>query len=120
VTLEPGARSAWQGHPAGQTLIVASGVGWVQEWQAQRREIRPGDVIWTPPGAKHWHGATSTTALTHTASQENVMDKNVEWLEHVSDTQYGSAPAGAIDDLARVAPALARYRCASTVTPMRR
>jgi 4-carboxymuconolactone decarboxylase len=110
VTFEPGARSAWHRHPAGQTLIVTSGVGWVQEWQAQKREIHPGDVIWTPPGAKHWHGATSTTGMTHIAIQENVMDKNVEWLEHVSDTQYGSAPAGAIDDLARVAPALARYR----------
>src|SRR5262245_50280547 len=61
VTFEPGARSAWHTHPAGQTLVVTAGVGWVQQWGGERREIKPGDVIWIPPGVKHWHGATATT-----------------------------------------------------------
>jgi quercetin dioxygenase-like cupin family protein len=90
VTFAPGARSAWHTHPAGQTLIVTDGVGWVQEWSGPKREIKAGDVVWTPPGVKHWHGATRTTSMTHLAIQELVNDKVVNWQEHVTDEQYGS------------------------------
>jgi quercetin dioxygenase-like cupin family protein len=88
VTFEPGARSAWHTHPAGQVLIVTSGMGWVQELNGQKREIKPGDVIWTPPGVKHWHGATPTNAMSHTSITENVDGKNVDWMEKVTDEQY--------------------------------
>ena len=88
VTFEPGARSAWHTHPAGQVLIVTSGTGWVQEEGGQKREIKPGDVIWTPPGVKHWHGATATTGVGHIAITNMVDGKNVDWLEHVTDEQY--------------------------------
>ena len=90
VTFEPGARSAWHTHPLGQTLIVTSGMGWIQQAGEPKREIRAGDVIWTPPGVKHWHGATATTAVTHTAIQEALDGKVVEWMEPVSDEQYRS------------------------------
>jgi quercetin dioxygenase-like cupin family protein len=89
VSFEPGARSAWHTHPAGQVLIVTAGVGRVQRWGGPVQEIRPGDVIWTPPGVKHWHGAAPSTALTHIAIQDTVNGKNVEWMEKVSDEQYG-------------------------------
>jgi quercetin dioxygenase-like cupin family protein len=89
VTFEPGARSAWHTHPAGQVLIVTAGVGRVQRWGGKVEEIRPGDVVWTPPGVKHWHGAAPTTAMTHIAIQDAVGGKNVEWMEKVSDEQYG-------------------------------
>jgi quercetin dioxygenase-like cupin family protein len=89
VTFEPGARSDWHSHPAGQILIVTSGTGWVQERNGQKREIKPGDVIWTPPGVEHWHGATATNGMSHIAIQESVDGKNVEWMEKVSDDQYG-------------------------------
>lgn len=89
VMFEPGARSAWHTHPAGQILIVTSGTGWVQEWNGQKREIKPGDVIWTPPGVRHWHGATATNAMSHLAIQESINGKNVDWMEQVSDEQYG-------------------------------
>ena len=88
VTFEPGARSAWHTHPAGQHLIVTSGVGWTQEWGGPTVEIRAGDVVWCPPGVKHWHGATPTTAMTHIALTGTVGGKNVDWLEKVSDEQY--------------------------------
>jgi len=88
VTFEPGARTAWHTHPLGQTLIVTSGRGWVQRWGGPTEEIRPGDVIWFPPGEKHWHGATPTTAVTHIAIQEALDGKRVDWMEHVSDEQY--------------------------------
>ena len=89
VTFAPGARSAWHTHPAGQILIVTSGTGWIQEDGGEKREIKPGDVIWTPPGVKHWHGATATNAMSHLAIT-NVLDgKNVDWMEKVSDEQYG-------------------------------
>ncbi len=88
VTFEPGSRSAWHTHPAGQVLIVTSGVGWVQEANGQRREIRPGDVIWTPPGVKHWHGASATVGMSHTSITDSVDGKNVEWMEKVTDEQY--------------------------------
>jgi quercetin dioxygenase-like cupin family protein len=88
VTFEPGARTSWHTHPLGQTLIVTSGLGWVQRWGGPVEEIRPGDVIWFPPGEKHWHGATPTTAMTHIAIQEALNGKAVDWMEKVSDEQY--------------------------------
>ena len=88
VTFEPGARTAWHTHPLGQTLIVTAGSGWVQQWGGQVEEIRPGDVVWIPPGQKHWHGATATTGVTHIAIQEQLDGKVVEWMEQVSDKQY--------------------------------
>jgi quercetin dioxygenase-like cupin family protein len=91
VTFEPGARTAWHTHPLGQNLIVTSGCGWVQSEGAPKEEIRPGDVVWCPRNEKHWHGATSTTAVTHIAIQEQLDGKVVEWLEKVSDEQYRAA-----------------------------
>ncbi len=88
VTFEPGARTAWHTHPLGQTLIVTSGYGWAQRHGGPIEEIRPGDVVWFPPGEKHWHGATPTTAITHIAIQEKLNGKFVDWLEHVTDEQY--------------------------------
>jgi quercetin dioxygenase-like cupin family protein len=88
VTFEPGARTAWHTHPLGQTLIVTAGCGKAQCWGGAVETIRAGDVVWFPPGEKHWHGATSTTALTHIAIQEQLDGKAVEWLEHVSEEQY--------------------------------
>jgi quercetin dioxygenase-like cupin family protein len=88
VTFEPGARSAWHTHPLGQVLVVTAGTGWVQQEGGQKQEIRPGDVIWTPPGVKHWHGATATNGMSHIAITEALDGKNVEWLEKVSDEQY--------------------------------
>ena len=88
VTFEPGARTAWHTHPLGQTLIVTAGFGLVQRWGGPVEEIRPGDVVWFPPGEKHWHGASPTTALTHIAVQEALDGKTVEWMEPVSDEQY--------------------------------
>lgn len=89
VTFEAGARSAWHTHPLGQTLIVTAGSGLVQRWGGPVQEIRPGDVIWIPPGVKHWHGATATAAMTHIAIQEHLDGKVVDWLEKVTDEQYG-------------------------------
>jgi quercetin dioxygenase-like cupin family protein len=89
VSFEPGARSAWHTHPAGQVLIVTAGVGRVQRWGGPVEEIRPGDVVWTPPGVKHWHGAAPATPVTHIAIQDAVGGKAVEWMEKVSDEQYG-------------------------------
>ncbi len=119
VTFEPGARAAWHTHPLGQTLIVTAGTGWVQEWNGEKQEIRPGDVVWTPPGVKHWHGATATNGMTHIAIQESLDGKNVEWMEKVSDEQYGktSATPGSnavptaqrLGDVRPVSPALERY-----------
>jgi quercetin dioxygenase-like cupin family protein len=88
VTFEPGARTAWHTHPLGQTLIVTAGSGWVRQWGGPIQEIREGDVVWIPPGQKHWHGATATTGMTHIAIQEYLDGKNVEWIEKVSDEQY--------------------------------
>lgn len=90
VTFEPGARTAWHTHPLGQTLIVTSGYGWTQCWGEAKVEIRPGDVVWCPPGTKHWHGATPMTAMTHIAILQKLDGKSVDWLEHVSDEQYRS------------------------------
>jgi quercetin dioxygenase-like cupin family protein len=88
VTFEPGARTAWHTHPLGQTLIVTSGRGRVQRWDGPIEEIHPGDVIWFAPGEKHWHGASSETAMTHIAIQERLNGHAVDWLEKVSDEQY--------------------------------
>ena len=88
VTFEPGGRTAWHTHPLGQTLIVTAGCGWVQREGGPIEEIRPGDVVWFPPGEKHWHGATPTTAMTHIAIQEKLDGKVVDWMEQVSDEQY--------------------------------
>jgi quercetin dioxygenase-like cupin family protein/quinol monooxygenase YgiN len=96
VAFEPGARSAWHSHPAGQTLIVTSGMGWVQEWGGTKQELHPGDVVWTPPGVKHWHGATLSSAMTHTAIQEQLNGKVVDWMEPVSDEQYESTAQAVI------------------------
>ncbi len=89
VTFEPGARTAWHMHPLGQTLIVISGCGRAQRWGGPIEEIRPGDVVWFAPGEKHWHGATPTTAMTHIAIQEQLDGKVVDWMEKVSDEEYG-------------------------------
>lgn len=88
VTFEPGARTAWHTHPLGQTVIVTSGCGWAQRWGGPVEEIRPGDVVWFPPGEKHWHGATATTAMTHIAIQEELDGKTADWMEEVGDEQY--------------------------------
>jgi len=100
VTFEPGARTAWHTHPLGQTLIVTAGVGWAQRVGGAVEEIRPGDVVWIEPGEKHWHGATATTSMTHIAVQEKLDGKVVEWMEHVSEEEYG---AGKVS-LLRVTP----------------
>jgi quercetin dioxygenase-like cupin family protein len=135
VTFEPGARTAWHTHPAGQILIVTSGTGWVQEWGSEKQEIKPGDVVWIPSGVKHWHGATATNGMSHIAIQEIVDGRNVDWMEKVTEEQYNmtsstktnaesDAPAAASaqakqpniedrrlspDDVRKVAPALERY-----------
>jgi quercetin dioxygenase-like cupin family protein len=88
VTFEPGARTAWHTHPLGQTLIVTAGGGLVQRWGGPVEPIRPGDVVWFPPGEKHWHGAAPTTAMTHIAVVEELDGKTADWLEPVSDEQY--------------------------------
>lgn len=90
VTFEPGARSAWHTHPAGQRLVVVSGVGLVQEWGKPVQIIRPGDVVSCPPGVKHWHGAAPQTAMTHLAVTPSLNGQNVNWMEKVSDEQYAS------------------------------
>ncbi len=97
VTFEPGARTAWHTHPLGQTLIITSGRGWVQQWGGPIEEVGPGDVVWFPPGEKHWHGATPTNGMTHIAIQEALDGKTVEWLEHVSEAQYGSDRLDRVD-----------------------
>lgn len=89
VTFEPGARTAWHTHPLGQTLIVTAGSGRAQRWGGPIEEIRPGDAIWFAPGEKHWHGAAAMTAMTHIAIHERLDGKTVEWMEAVSDEQYG-------------------------------
>lgn len=93
VTFEPGARTAWHRHPLGQMLIVTAGCGLVQSEGGPVMKIRPGDVIWCPPNEKHWHGATSTTGMTHIAIVEALDGKVVEWLEHVTDKDYAAGEA---------------------------
>jgi quercetin dioxygenase-like cupin family protein len=92
VTFEPGARTAWHTHPLGQTLIVTAGAGLVQHLGGAIQEIKPGDVVWIPPGVKHWHGATATTGMTHIAIAEALDGKTVDWMEKVTDDQYRDTP----------------------------
>ena len=94
VTFEPGARTAWHTHPLGQTLIVLFGRGLVQHEGGPIEEIRPGDVVWIPPDEKHWHGASPETAMQHLAIQESLDGRNVDWMEKVTDEQYGGARGG--------------------------
>ena len=94
VTFEPGARTAWHTHPLGQTLTVTAGCGLVQSWGGPIERIRPGDVVWCPPGEKHWHGATATTSMTHIAIVERLDGKAVVWMEQVSDEQYQAGARG--------------------------
>jgi quercetin dioxygenase-like cupin family protein len=90
VTFEPGARTAWHTHPLGQTLVVTAGRGRAQRDGGPIEEIFPGDVVWFAPNEKHWHGAAPTTAMSHIAIQEGLNGKVVDWLEKVSDQQYGA------------------------------
>ncbi|WP_038172586.1 cupin domain-containing protein [Verrucomicrobium sp. BvORR106] len=87
VTFEPGARTAWHTHPLGQTIVVISGLGWAQCEGGPVEEIHPGDVVWFPPGVRHWHGASASVAMSHTAINEALEGKVVEWMEKVSDEQ---------------------------------
>ena len=92
VTFEPGARTAWHTHPLGQTLVVTAGCGWTQCAGGPIMEIRAGDVVWCPPGHRHWHGATPRTAMTHIAIQESLDGRFIDWMEHVTDEQYLVGP----------------------------
>src|SRR5215204_769577 len=94
VTFEPGARTAWHSHPAGQILIVTAGTGRVQRWGDRIEEIRTGDVVRIPPGQKHWHGAAPQASMTHIAITEPRDGTNVRWMEKVTDEQYNAAPSG--------------------------
>ncbi len=89
VTFEAGARTAWHTHVLGQTLIVTAGTGLVQRWGDPIEEIRQGDIVWIPPGQKHWHGAAPKTAMTHIAIVEHLDGKSTDWMEQVSDAEYG-------------------------------
>ena len=88
VTFQPGARTAWHTHPLGQTIIVTSGVGWAQREGGPVEQIHTGDVVWFPPGEKHWHGATAESEMSHIAIQEQLEGKAVDWLEPVTQEQY--------------------------------
>ena len=90
VTFEPGARTAWRTHPLGQTLIITTGIGWVQKENDKIEEVHPGDIVWFEPNEKHWHGATATNGMSHIAIQENLNGKVVEWMEKVTDEQYNN------------------------------
>jgi quercetin dioxygenase-like cupin family protein len=92
VGFQAGARSAWHTHPKGQLLVVTEGSGLIQEWGKPVRKINKGDVIWTPPGVKHWHGGAPNSAMTHTAIQESQDGKVVEWMEKVTDEDYKAIP----------------------------
>jgi quercetin dioxygenase-like cupin family protein len=89
VVFEPGSRTGWHSHPLGQTLIVTHGSGFVQHWGGKRESIRVGDVVWTPPGVKHWHGASPKESMTHVAIVETPDGNTVHWMEPVTDEQYG-------------------------------
>ncbi|PRA57069.1 MULTISPECIES: carboxymuconolactone decarboxylase family protein [Pseudomonas] len=126
VSFEAGARSAWHTHPAGQRLVVTSGIGLVQEWGKPVQQIRPGDVIVCPPGVKHWHGAAPASAMTHLAVTGSVDGKNVEWLEKVTDAQYNAdrpaaaAPAAASETLSTKQQAIPLIAAAMAVSDMPR
>ncbi|MCA9514908.1 MAG: cupin domain-containing protein [Myxococcales bacterium] len=91
VSFAPGARTAWHSHPAGQTLVITDGTGWVQAWGGERVRVHAGDVVWTPPGVKHWHGATAGEGMRHIALQEAVDGRVVDWMEPVTDAQYAAS-----------------------------
>lgn len=121
MTFDPGARSARHTHPMAQVLVVTAGLGRVQQAGGPVQELRPGDVVWTPPGVRHWHGAAPTTAMSHLAIQECANGKNVEWMEKVGDDEYSNktadkrrapaqaAPPTSIKEVHMVAPALEHY-----------
>ena len=88
VTFEPGARTAWHTHPLGQTLIITAGAGLIQQWGGPIQEMKQGDVVWIPPGVKHWHGATATTGMSHIAIAERLDGKSADWMDKVTDEQY--------------------------------
>ncbi len=92
VSFSPGARTAWHSHPLGQTLVVTAGIGRVQRWDSPVEEIRVGDVVRVPPNVKHWHGAAPDSGMTHIAITEALNGSAAEWMEQVSDAQYGVAP----------------------------
>jgi quercetin dioxygenase-like cupin family protein len=92
VTFEPGARTAWHTHPLGQTLLVTAGIGWVQQQDRAIQVIRPGDIVWIPPGVKHWHGATVGNGMSHIAIVELQNGNAVQWLEQVSNEDYAKGP----------------------------
>lgn len=92
VSFSPGARTAWHTHPHGQTLVFTSGAGRVQRWGGPIEEIKAGDVVHIAPGVKHWHGATVNSAMTHIAITQAQDGRTVDWLEHVTDAQYGALP----------------------------
>jgi 4-carboxymuconolactone decarboxylase len=118
VTFQPGARSAWHAHPLGQTLIVTAGTGRVQRWGDPVDEIRQGDVVWIPPGQKHWHGASPNAVMSHIAIVEHLDGKTTDWMEKVSDAQYG-APVRA-QGSASAAPARAVPGVGAQPTPAQR
>jgi quercetin dioxygenase-like cupin family protein len=91
VSFEPGARTAWHTHPHGQMLVVTAGCGWVQQEGGERQPIRAGDIVWTPPGVKHWHGAGSQGAMSHAAVHERFDRQEVVWMQKVSEEEYGNA-----------------------------
>jgi quercetin dioxygenase-like cupin family protein len=93
VSFEPGARTNWHSHPFGQTLYVVAGLGLVQKEGEAVRQIRPGDVVWIPPGEKHWHGGSPTNGMTHLAMQEALDGNTATWMEPVTDAQYGAKAA---------------------------
>ncbi len=94
VNFEQGARTAWHTHPLGQTLIVTAGAGLIQQWGGPIQEMKQGDVVWVPPGVKHWHGATATTGMSHIAIAERLDGKTADWMEQVSDEQYNGKQGG--------------------------
>ncbi|HSB94475.1 MAG TPA: cupin domain-containing protein [Flavitalea sp.] len=94
VTFEPGARTAWHTHPLGQTLIILSGIGWVQKKGEGIVEVHPGDIVWFEPNEKHWHGATANNGMSHIAIQENLNGKVVQWMEMVTEEEYGGMVSG--------------------------
>ncbi len=103
VTFEAGARTAWHTHPRGQTLIVTAGIGRVQRWGDPAEEIRPGDIVWIPPGVKHWHGAAPNAAMTHVALAEALDGRTVDWEEQVSDAKYAAPAAPGVAPLSPAA-----------------
>ena len=114
VTFEPGAHTAWHTHPLGQILIVTAGAGRLQRWGDPVDEIRQGDVVWIPPGQKHWHGAAPDSSMAHIAISEALDGKSADWMEKVSDAQY-RAPVRA-QGPATPAPGVRQEELVETIT----